>query len=489
MAQVNAPRARALQLAIALSLQLGVAPAFAQQAPDLAQQAREAAWAGHTTQALRIMEQHLATHPDDRAARLDYARYLAWRGDYAGSIAALDALGSSEAEAQALRARVLAWDGRRDAALALNTPLYAADPQNYDVAWTQAVAARLGERPQEALPALARVRALKPDSRDTETLVKAVRLPLYSTIGVPLSIYSDSDDIEVRTQGWLEADIRVAENLRLLGSVVQREHSAPVTGPFAPVTGGDSIDEDRLQLGLRYVFSPDAALEFGVGRSRLDGENGDDDSDTIGRIAFVHQASDSVGYTLSAERDRVAFSPRSLSLGIMRDGVRGDLRWRPNHRDAFRASVLFDDFNDDNRRRWVTADWRHAIYRGERAMLDLGVQGDWMGFTRDPGNGYYSPDNYRRIAPVLGAYFKLSEEAGLSFETAVGVQRDETFDRWHRASDVGASLTLGIFTPWQLVASAGYSERLNEFGQYDGKTFGLTLRYRFCGHRPDECPR
>lgn len=487
MAQMIRPRARALSFAVALSLPFLAGAALAQQAPDLAQQAREAAWAGRTAEALHLLERHLAAHPGDRAAQLDRARWLSWRGDYAGAIEALDALGGDDDAARAVRARVLAWAGRRDAALALNTPLYEADPQNYDHAWTQAIAARLGERPQEALPALARAHALKPEGRDTEILTKAVRLPLYSTVGAPVSVYSDSDDIEIRSAG-LEADVRVAEDLRLLASAVRRDHSAPAGGPFAPVTGGDSIDEDRFQLGLRYVFSPDAALELMLGRSRLDGLTGRDDSETIGHLTFSHQASDAVAYTLAFERDRIAYSPRALSLDIVRNGVRADLQWRPTLRDTLRAGVAFDDFSDDNRRRALSADYRHAVYRGEQALVDLGVQGEWLDFTRDPGNGYYSPDNYRRIAPVLGAYVRLGEEAGMTLTAALGVQRDDTFTSWRRASDVSVAFTFGIFTPWQLVATAGYSERLNEFGRYEGTSFGLILRYRFCGHRPAQCP-
>jgi hypothetical protein len=38
------------------------------------------------------------------------------------------------------------------------------------------------------------------------------------------------------------------------------------------------------------------------------------------------------------------------------------------------------------------------------------------------------------------------------------------------------------------VARAGYSERLNEFGRYEGRNFGLALRYRFCELRADRCP-
>ena len=111
-----------------------------------------------------------------------------------------------------------------------------------------------------------------------------------------------------------------------------------------------------------------------------------------------------------------------------------------------------------------------------------------LAYTANPGNGYYSPDNYRRIAPVVSGYIALGPEAGLYLGAAVGVQRDETFDGWKRASDLSAALTLGIFTRWQLVATAGYSERLNEFGQYDGRSFGISMRYRFCEFNASRCP-
>ena len=127
----------------------------------------------------------------------------------------------------------------------------------------------------------------------------------------------------------------------------------------------------------------------------------------------------------------------------------------------------------------VALDWRHATYRGPTAIVDLGVQADWLGYSRTPGNGYYSPERYQRIAPTANVYFKFSDEAGLMLSAAVGVQRDETFDDWKRASDVSAALTVGIFTHWQLVANAAYSERINQFGEYDGTSVGLTLRYRF----------
>jgi hypothetical protein len=38
------------------------------------------------------------------------------------------------------------------------------------------------------------------------------------------------------------------------------------------------------------------------------------------------------------------------------------------------------------------------------------------------------------------------------------------------------------------VASGGYSERLNEFGKYNGRSFGLQMRYRFCEFNMGRCP-
>ena len=489
MAQVTSPALRRNALALALVCALAPLAAFAQNPTSLDQQAREAAWAGRTSEALHLLDQHLAEHPDDRAARLDRARWLAWSGDYAGALATLDALGGDDDESRGLRARVQAWAGHRDAALALNTPLYQAHPDDYDTAWTQTLAARMGEWPQEALPSLATVQQLKPDAKDTQAIAKVVRLPLYSYVGMPASVYEDSDDIEIRSIG-LEANLRVSDQWRVLVDAVERTHEAPIAGPFAPLSvfGGDSIDERRIGLGARVAISPGAALEAWAGRSELDFANGPDDGATIGRVAFSHQASDDVSYTLTADRDRVAISPRALSYDLMRNGVSADMRWTPTLRSVLSVRLAGENYSDDNRRRAANIDYRHALHRGSKANVDLGVQGEWLGYSHDPGHGYYAPDSYRRIAPILSSYIALGPEAALYVSAAVGVQRDETFDSWKRASDVGAELTLGIFSHWQLVASAGYSERLNEFGRYTGKSFGLRLRYRFCEFRADRCP-
>jgi hypothetical protein len=487
MAQMKARASRhGLAIAVVLALSCGGLAAFGARAQDLdlAQQAREAAWAGRVGDGLALMDRHLAAHPGDREARMDRARFLAWRGDYAAAIEALDALGPDDEEMRALRARINAWANQREMALSLNAPLYAADPGDYDTAYTQALAARQGEWPHEALRALADVIAAKPDGNDTRDLVRAVRLPLFSSVGAPLSVYEDSDDIRIRSFG-VDGNLRLNDQWRLLAYAIGREHSAPASGGFAPVTGGNQVDEARVGAGLRYAVSPKAAVEVMVGRSDLSPGA----ATTIGHVEWSQRIDDRFRYALRAERDRVAASPRSVSLGVVRNRLGLETEWQPTLRDTLRTGVALDDLNDGNRRHGLNADYRRALHRSERLNVDVGGQVEWFGHARDPGNGYYSPDRYVRVAPLASAYVKLGDDAGLYLQGTVGAQRDETFDNWKRAVDVGGELTVGIFSHWQLAARAGYSERLNQFGKYEGTSVGLELRYRFCEFRADRCPR
>ncbi|GAB3747050.1 hypothetical protein GCM10028795_09400 [Lysobacter olei] len=454
------------------------------QVPALDQQAREAAWSGRIGDGLALMGRHLSEHPGDRAAQLDRVRFLAWRGDTAGAIEALDALGEDDHDARALRARIHAWAGRRDAALALNGPLLGAEPANPDLAYTQAVALRRGAWPHEALAPLTTVESARPEAPDTRGLARSVRQALFSSVGVPWSVYEDSDDIRIESLG-VEMALRLADRWTLLADAVAREHSAPAAGPFAPVGGGARLDERRAGLGVIHAFSPDATLQAWVGRSSIDAP---DEEETIGRISYGQRLGDDLDIGLRVDRDRIAASPRSVSLGVMQTGVSLDVQWRPTLRDAVQARAGWGDLTADNRRLGVDVDYRHAIARLDKVNVDVGGQAEWFGYSRDPGQGYYSPDRYVRVAPLVSAYFKLGEEQGLQLQAVAGVQRDDEFTSWKRALDVSGELTLGIFTHWQLVARAAYSERFNEFGQYDGASVGLALRYRFCEFLQDRCP-
>ena len=72
----------------------------------------------------------------------------------------------------------------------------------------------------------------------------------------------------------------------LHASGVRRTHRAPVGNPFAPVTGGDEVDEDRVGVGATLSLSPSTAITAQVVQSRLDPAAGDDTA-TLGSPAVT----------------------------------------------------------------------------------------------------------------------------------------------------------------------------------------------------------
>ena len=381
-----------------------------------------------------------------------------------------------------MRARTLAWADRRDAALALNTPCTKPRRDSYDLAWTQALALRQGEWPQRALPALAIVQAAKPDASDTRSLVDAVEVAV-SAVSAPLVGHSDSDAHRLAVPGsapacgWAIAGACWPTPPRARALIT-------ADGPFAPSGGGDLFDQTRA-VGLRYAPSPDIALEGWIGRSHLDDDTPVTDDATIGRLALSHRASDAVSY-VTADRDRESASPRALA--VLRNGLAADMRWTPSLRDTLAGRVALHDFDDDNRRQSFLADYRHATWRGDHVMLDLGGQAEWQHNDPQYRQRLLQPRPLRPARPAGVGVLQPRAGAGLYLSAALGVQRDETFDNWKRAGDFNAELTLGIYSPWQLVAGLGYSQRLNQFGRYEGTNAGMRVAFRFCASRPGRCP-
>ena len=475
MAQVTPPMGSALAcaLAAALAALLAAAPAHAQDAVDA--QARARMGMGDARGALQLMREHVAARPDDRDARLDLVRYLTWNGDFAAARAVLlaDPSVADSPEGRELHASLLAWAGRIDQAQAVNASLLQADPSGLMPNYTQAIALRQSARPALALPHVAAVEQARPGSKDAIDLARGTRVRTQSSVTAEYVRSDDSDDL-VSSRPTLRGEFVMNDALRLTAEAGHWRHSAPAGSPFLAVGGDRSIDQDRGLVGLRYAPSPRTEVSAAVGHSSIDG-----DSTPLWRAAVDHRASDSVRLGVSVDHDWHAVSPRALSLGIDRTATSAQLHWTPDLRWTGDLNVRHEDYADGNASVEWTAAARRAVLRNPGLMLDLGAMVQHLSHDENLGNGYYAPDRYRRYGLTANAYFGLSDDVGLSLQGGLGRQRDETFTSWRRANDLSAALVFGVYSPWQFLIHAGYSERVQMSGAYEGYSWGMALTRRF----------
>jgi hypothetical protein len=453
------------------------ASAFAQAADSqpLDVQARVLMGTGDAHGALRLMREHVAAHPDDRDARLDLARYLTWNGDYSAARRVLDADPAAEQthDGQVVLASILAWAGRIDAARRINAPLLAADPDDFLPNYTQAIALRQSARPRTALPFVETVKRTKPGTKDARDLERGTHVRTDSFVALGYQHGSDSDHL-TRSMPTLHADLARGDAWHYTIDLGRWDYRSPLASPFASVASGRSIAETRGLFGLRYASSLRTEWTAAIGHSTTG-----NDGLTLWRAGVDFRASDDWRLGLVADRDWFAASPRSVSLGVSRTGVSGHAQWTPNFDWTGDLWVRHDQYSDNNSSIDWNAAMRRAVVRQPGFLLDLGIALQHLGYDRNPGDGYYAPDNYRRYALTASSYVGLSENVGLSLQAGLGRQRDETFTSWRRANDAAVTLVCGILSPWQLNLTAAYSERVQTTGAYTGYSWGMTLTRRF----------
>jgi tetratricopeptide (TPR) repeat protein len=442
---------------------------------------RVRAWQDRLDEADALFAEHLQRHPDDRLAWIDRARIAIWSGAYAKALDLLDHHDAAFPEvpdraAEAERARALAWAGRWRAARALNAGSRA-DGESYDELFTQTVLERQHHRPVQALPWLERAQALKPGAEETLDLARGTWLPLRSRAGVEAAHFEDSEDIEIDTLGVYGAwRFGPASWLRL--DLQQRRFDAPRPGSFASILAATELDEGRALIGFSHAPSENVEFDLRFGRSRV----GDLDSIAIGTARLDWQASDDWSASLEAGRDRLAASPRSLSLGLHQRWFAAAFDWHPQARWRVQARAergRVDDLQGNDRLVLDVAAWR-ALRRSRGWLWDAGVLAQWQDHEHAVlGRGYYAADDYRRVQLAARGYWRWNDDCGLALDAAAGVQRDAGEHGWKGATDVSAEAVFGIFSDFELRLRAAWSDRRQASGNFDGRSIGARLEYRF----------
>jgi tetratricopeptide (TPR) repeat protein len=440
--------------------------------------ARVDGWAGRLNASADAYQRYLAAHPENAVATLEYVQVEIWRGDYGKAKDVLDDYQARFGEDErylGLLARLLARAEWPDAATAVYRPLLAAHPRDYGLNYTRTLTLRAGNRPAQAIDSLAVLQALRPDSRDTADVNRFVRTPTRSHVRGSVSYYDDSDEISILRLG---ADGRYVLDNKRTALMVGYDHErlrVRAGSGLDTIDGRSRIHFQELWLGVEHRFSPRV-----LGGARL----GVADVQRKARIA-THQLyleldpADKLALRLAHKRALYDLSPRAVSLGIVQNGNLLSAHWRPDLRWFIDGQAGWSEFSDDNQKWQLVLAPRRAVVRHEHFNLDLGVSGEWFGFDRNLNNGYYDPEYYRRYAMTAFSYWKIDDDNGISAALSLGWHKDETMPSYKFGEDVVVEGFFGIYRDWYLRAHAGYAERYQNAGSYDGLSLSAALMRRF----------
>lgn len=434
-------------------------------------------WRGNLAESERAYRAYVLQQPDTATAWMEYIVVVTELGDYARALEMLETYGQRFGDSAAYRkqmARVLAWAQRPTRSLALVSELAPTQREDHELGYSRTVALHHAHRPREALASLAEVARLRPESKENTDLTRFIRTPLRSNATLGFAYSTGSDDVSLRRAG-ARGEYVINPETRLFGGGDRQWLHADAGSGFEKPDGGTSIGYNRAWLGIQHRLSPGLSLDGQIGHGSAEGE---------GRFNYQIGADiqpvDELALRLSRRQDLHTVSPRAAKLGIERHANTLDATWTPDLRYTLASRLAYDTFSDGNDRWEVQLAPRRAFLRSQRLNLDLGVSGNWFGYDRDPGNGYYAPSRYQRYALTAFTYWKISDNDGVSVAFSVGPYKGNTMGGFRTGGDISAEGFFGIYRGWFLNVKAALSDYGGgDTGAYRSRLLEVSLTRRF----------
>jgi hypothetical protein len=225
-----------------------------------------------------------------------------------------------------------------------------------------------------------------------------------------------------------------------------------------------------------------ARLDFAtIGTARLGATvTGRGETEMTWQAGLDRRFSDELRLQVANIRNLQIISPRSISLGITRIDTAAQLTFTPDLLWTVAATVQEGELSDNNHfwRGFLAP--RRAVVRTQHLNVDLGISGNWYGYSRNPPlDGYYSPSFYRNYVMSGYFYYKMSDEDGLSFIMSYGVNKDEFMKSYKFTQDYTAEATFGALSDWMVKIRGGYTNHGALGPNFSAENVGLTLVRRF----------
>lgn len=436
---------------------------------------------GHLAEAAGDYSRYRTLRASDPAGWIEAATVHELEGDYAAAgkllAEARRRFGPSDALARA-DAELLARSGRSASALAVLPQLIRQDPDRYELHLMRTLALQgLGQQ-GPAMESLGELERLAPGRPETPGMRLQLETPQRPSLAGRASWYDDTVGI-ASVQGTLGAALSPWPSGRITAAVTEWALSAPGSSPFVTDTGERRLTGQTATLQLEQVLARGFAARLEAGSFRAEERDGL----PVYEAALDVRLADVAEFGVSRSHDVVMTSPRAASLGIERDLDEARLRLREGYVGSTELVASFSDHDDGNGAVEFVATQRMALRRTERYNLDLGLRGQWLGYDRHAGNGYYDPEDFRRYQGLASAWLKLGAQSGIGFSLALGPERDRELDLGYEwGGDARVEGVFGIYRDWQVRAHAGHGGRFDGTERLDawrGTGAGLELTRRF----------
>ncbi len=464
--------------------------------------ARVQSYGGAFDASARSYSRYLEAIPDDPEVLAEYARVLWYRGDYPRALDAIErhgALVGETPEYRRVKANVLAWADRPEAALAVTRAGLADASDDAELICAEAVASNRAREFRRSLERLDACERLGSSASDVEGL----RTMLSRSLG-PLGIRAQRHRVPYRPDWDWEPVSLLAP--AVLSDVHYRGDTEHVHAVEAAVTGWTPIHPELLvgaTIGYEHLWG-DRDNEFGGRRGDVGhgyvaaelearlarnawlgarvggGVTTEGDASPRYRVALDVRPTDAWQLALVQEHRIYAYSARTVERDLDVNRTHVLVHWAPDLHHVVEGGVGYDFFSDENEAWHVFVEPRRAVLRRQRLWADVGLRAQWFGFA-DQGfdNGYYDPDLHQRYVATLRLRTMPREKLGLDVYAAGGVGRDERSDGLEPVGDLFVEAVFGEHRGWLVKLRAGATATTGPDDDFWGWTTGLRLVRRF----------
>lgn len=290
-----------------------------------------------------------------------------------------------------------------------------------------------------------------------------------------ISYYTDTSDLSIY-RGLLEVGFSLKAPTRLRAGVEVDILNARFGSGLEQINGKENARHDHIWVGVNHRLVPPIGLYGHLGRARV--EDGQEKIITY-RIGSDFWVVDEIHLNLERSYDFFMVSPRTVGLGIKREINQIRFQWEPEIQYHLDANISYATLSDTNRLWEVVFGARRLVARTEDLNLDLGIGALLFGYRYDLNDGYYDPRLYQRYMATSFGYWKLSDNDGLGFILAAGLQKGNTSDRFRFSGTAELEGTFGIYKDLMLKIQGGIFELQLESGAHRSLLFQIGLTRRF----------